>query len=133
MQKTRISCIIISCLLSSISLWGQSREELAAMRQVMPVPQAETPYWQTLKTENNNEVEWVATQMFVMYKVLISSQDGQKCSFHPSCSEYALKVVKQKGILEGMLATFDRLTRCNGLSPEWYEVDRERRVLIDQP
>ena len=83
MQKTRISCIIISCLLSSVTLWAQSSDELAAMRQVMPVPQAEAPYWQNLKTENNNEVEWVATQMFVMYKVLISSQDGQKCSFHP--------------------------------------------------
>lgn len=103
------------------------------MRQVIPVPQAEQPYWEDLKTESSNEVEWVATQMFGFYKSFISSQDGQKCSFHPSCSEYAILVVKQRGILEGMLATFDRLTRCNGLSPEWYEVDQERRVLIDHP
>lgn len=133
MPMTRASVIIISCLLSSLGLSAQSPEEIAVMRQVMPVPQAEPPYWDSFKTQNDNEVEWVATQMFVLYKALISSQDGQKCSFHPSCSEYALQVVKKKGMLEGMLATFDRLTRCNGLSPEWYEIDPERRVLIDHP
>ncbi|MEL7342025.1 MAG: membrane protein insertion efficiency factor YidD, partial [Bacteroidota bacterium] len=131
MPKTPISVIIISCLLSSLSLSAQTTTDISAMRQVIPVPQAEPPYWEELKTESSNEVEWVATQMFGFYKSFISSQDGQKCSFHLSCSEYAILVVKQRGILEGMLATFDRLTRCNGLSPEWYEIDQQRGVLID--
>jgi hypothetical protein len=32
-----------------------------------------------------------------------------------------------------MLATLDRLQRCNGLSPEKYEIDIERQLLIDFP
>lgn len=33
----------------------------------------------------------------------------------------------------GGIKTMDRLTRCNGLSPQKYEVDEKAKLLIDKP
>lgn len=81
--------------------------------------------------QNTNELQFVMSGLFLFYKEFISSQDSQSCSFTPSCSEYALQAVKQQGIFKGMLNGFDRLSRCNSLSPEKYEVDPETRLLLD--
>lgn len=85
-------------------------------------------------TKNNtNELEVVFTGLFLFYKFAFSSQDANKCTFHPSCSEYGLIAVKKHGAPLGILSTLDRLQRCNGLSPELYLFDQERLLLIDHP
>lgn len=81
--------------------------------------------------QNTNELEAVFSGLFLFYKSFFSSQDNQRCSFHPSCSEYGLEAVKKFGVLRGMVSTFDRLTRCNGFSPRQYEIDFEHRRLKD--
>lgn len=90
------------------------------------------PKWEAAKN-NRNELQMVFSGLFLFYKFAISSQDYNRCAFHPSCSEFGLLAVKKHGALIGMLATLDRLQRCNGLSPENYETDPVRMVLIDQP
>jgi putative component of membrane protein insertase Oxa1/YidC/SpoIIIJ protein YidD len=90
------------------------------------------PKWEAAKN-NRNELQMVFSSLFLLYKFAISSQDYNRCAFHPSCSEFGLLAVKKHGALIGMLATLDRLQRCNGLSPENYETDPVRMVLIDQP
>ncbi len=92
----------------------------------------EKPKWEAAKN-NRNELQMMFSGLFLFYKFAISSQDYNKCAFHPSCSEFGLLAVKKHGALLGMLATLDRLQRCNGMSPENYEMDSERMVLIDQP
>ncbi len=86
-----------------------------------------------LAKNNTNELQFIFSGLFLFYKFAISSQDSNKCSFHPSCSEYGLLAVKKYGTIFGMLATLDRLQRCNGLSPELYEVDKQKMILIDHP
>ena len=88
--------------------------------------------WEAAKN-NRNELQMVFSGLFLFYKFAISSQDYNRCAFHPSCSEFGLLAVKKHGALIGMLATLDRLQRCNGMSPENYETDPVRMVLIDQP
>lgn len=83
--------------------------------------------------KNSNEIEFIFSGLYLFYKYTFSSQDNNKCAFHPSCSDFGLLAVKKYGAIKGMLATLDRLQRCNGFSPELYEVDMERRVLIDEP
>jgi hypothetical protein len=83
--------------------------------------------------ECSNEPQVIMTGLFVGYKSLFSSQDQKSCTFTPSCSEYAILTIRKKGILEGFLDAIDRLTRCNGLSPENYETDTELNLLIDTP
>jgi putative membrane protein insertion efficiency factor len=85
----------------------------------------------SLSQKNTNELQWIFSGLFLAYKSFISSQDYQRCSFHPSCSEYGLEAVKKLGVIRGLMCTCDRLTRCNGFSPDQYEIDMERRVLKD--
>lgn len=69
---------------------------------------------------------------FRFYKKYISSQDANSCTFHPSCSEYATLIIARKGLFMGGMLTFDRLSRCNGLSPEKYRKDIQTNLLIDE-
>jgi uncharacterized protein len=39
------------------------------------------------------------------------------CRFSPSCSDYSIEVVRRHGIRQGLLLTFDRLSRCNHNTP----------------
>lgn len=84
-----------------------------------------------LSKENSNELQTVLSGLFLVYKSFFSSQDNQRCSFHPSCSEYGLEAVKKLGVVRGVICTCDRLTRCNGFSPRQYEIDLDRRILKD--
>lgn len=80
---------------------------------------------------NNSTMEIVLSSLFLFYKQVVSSQDSQSCSFSPSCSVYAVETIKKQGFFLGLLDTFDRLTRCNGLSPEQYHIDYQQKLLID--
>lgn len=66
-----------------------------------------------------NEIRMIASAAYHFYKAFISSQDANNCAFHPSCSTYAYETIKLNGLL-GIFDAFDRLTRCNGFSPEKY-------------
>jgi putative component of membrane protein insertase Oxa1/YidC/SpoIIIJ protein YidD len=68
---------------------------------------------------------------YLFYKYFISSQDGHACSFHPSCANYAFGAVTEKGLFPGILITFDRLTRCNGMNREDYEWHMETGRIYD--
>jgi len=85
----------------------------------------------SLSRDNPNELQTVLSGLFLVYKSFFSSQDNQRCSFHPSCSEFGLEAVKKLGVVRGIICTCDRLTRCNGFSPEQYEIDIERLRLND--
>jgi uncharacterized protein len=82
--------------------------------------------------QSDTEVELLYTGLFVGYKKFISSQDGSTCSFHPSCSEYAVQSIKKHGLIKGVMMFFDRYTRCNSLSPGFYKVDKERMRYVDE-
>lgn len=85
-------------------------------------------------SKNQNEFELVFSGLFVFYKSFFSSQDiPGACSFSPSCSEYGLISVKKYGIFRGILSTFDRLTRCHGMSSGNYSVDIATGKFIDMP
>lgn len=129
-MKTIFTIFLCLLLCLSNSVQGQSinPQEFSTTFYQAPVK----AHWEF--TENNtNELQIIFSGLFLFYKFAISSQDSNKCSFHPSCSEYGLLAVKKYGTIFGMLATLDRLQRCNGLSPELYEVDQQKMILIDHP
>ena len=47
------------------------------------------------------------------YRVLVSPLLGQRCKYHPSCSQYALDALREFGILRGVALACWRLLRCN--------------------
>jgi uncharacterized protein len=128
-MKLITATLFLSSSLLSLSLHGQTSDEKKALRMVLTLPPAKPVYRET--QQNKNEIQAVFSGLFLLYKTVVSSQDSYRCSFYPSCSEYGLLAVKHLGVAQGMLSTFDRLTRCNGLSPEKYTIDAERAVFID--
>ena len=81
--------------------------------------------------DNTNEVQMLFSGLFLLYKFCFSSQDGASCGFTPSCSEYGILAVKKQGLILGVTSTFDRLSRCNGLSPEKYGFYPNTHLLHD--
>lgn len=120
MVKTTKVCIALF-LLNSCSLFAypQTIVEMSYLKSDQSSTRSKKSYLATTK-DNRNEIEFVLSGLLRFYKNFISSQDGNSCTFSPSCSEYALMAVKQVGLIEGGAATFDRITRCNGLSPDKY-------------
>ncbi len=116
-------------VLSSSICLGQTKEDVALSSKMMnrAAPKSK---WEFAKN-NTNELQMLFSGLFLGYKSLLSSQDGASCTFTPSCSEYGMIAVKKKGVLLGTISTFDRLTRCNGLSPEKYARDTKTGLYID--
>lgn len=73
------------------------------------------------------------TGLYGFYKRFISSQDGQVCTFYPSCSLYSKGAIRKNGLLIGLFLTADRLCRCNGHSDNGYEYRPEDGKPIDLP
>jgi len=82
-------------------------------------------------TPDVNEIDKSFKFTFAFYSKFISSQDGSLCRFYPTCSGYCLQAISKNGPIVGLIQAADRFTRCNGLSPHKYEIDRDRKRLID--
>lgn len=125
--------VIAFLLLSLLGLSNNGFAQLSASKygNIIPDGNRKIEYWQA--KNNRNEVQAAFSGLFLFYKNFISSQDLTVCTFTPSCSEYGILAVKSHGVIKGGLLTMDRLTRCNGLSPEKYEVDKSQMLLKDDP
>lgn len=120
-------------LLALTGLSAQNSEDLGFAR-VLAAEKHKPGAYTTFKEHiqgNQNEIQTVFSALFFMYKEVLSSQDANRCAFYPSCSLYGIMAVKQQGLIKGGIMTLDRLTRCNGLSPEKYEIDTKKRALVD--
>ncbi len=66
------------------------------------------------------------------YQYLISPLLGNRCRFHPSCSEYMIEAVRKFGVLKGVYLGFKRLARCQpmcegGFDPVPENLDTDKR------
>lgn len=129
-MKTKFTIILFLLLAQSNLIKAQSKEEVNALRGVIQTAQKKT--YKEAKG-NKNEVQYLFSGLFLFYKTFFSSQDLTVCTFTPSCSEFGILAVKKSGLVMGGIKTMDRLTRCNGLSPEKYEIDYKAKLLIDKP
>ena len=80
--------------------------------------------------EFENEFKLIFSAIYHFYKSFVSSQDANNCAFHPSCSTYTFETIRENGVL-GIFDAFDRLTRCNGFSPEKYTKHQHSEQLYD--
>jgi putative component of membrane protein insertase Oxa1/YidC/SpoIIIJ protein YidD len=126
----KMKFIVISCLFLGLSVL-KSEAQFSKYRNVLPSGNLKLEYAQA--KNNKNEIQVAFSGLFLMYKTFFSSQDLTVCTFTPSCSEYGILAVKQFGMVKGGVMTMDRLTRCNGLSPQNYEVDKKTFLLKDDP
>jgi len=122
-----ITTIFLTGIANSQDLIERDIERLAGSFK------AEAQHDKNVNTERldfKNEFRLLISTAYVLYKSFISSQDANNCAFHPSCSTYAYQSIKTNGIL-GIFDAFDRLTRCNGFSPEKYPAYKNTRQFYD--
>lgn len=107
---------------------AQEKDEAERIKNLFPVKNKKEVIKTT--TDWSNELMLILTVGFNIYKKNISSQDALNCAFYPSCSSYALETIKVNGII-GIFDAVDRLTRCNGFSPEKYDQHPESHRFYD--
>lgn len=125
--KTIISIITISAAFTC-NLHAQNLAEVNSFRNLFKPVEGRPDY--SLRVDTKNEFRLVLTGGFALYKIFISSQDAMRCTFYPSCSVYALNTIKTNGPI-GILDAIDRLTRCNGISPEKYHIHEPSQRFYD--
>jgi putative component of membrane protein insertase Oxa1/YidC/SpoIIIJ protein YidD len=127
MKKVGVS--VFCYLLLSITTFAQTPDEIKSMR-IQHSSSSESIYIDSSRI-NNSEYDFVAGLLFRFYKSHISSQDIGSCVFQPSCSEYALLAIKKQGLIIGSINFFDRLTRCNKNTSEYYPIKAENGLRPD--
>ena len=94
-------------------------------------PPAETGKSRLELRDSTSELEMAGLTLLRLYQVVLSSQDGPRCMFHPCCSEYAKQVLIMHGTVAGTLLAIDRYLRCNGVDRDLYPYDPTLRKLLD--
>jgi len=112
------------------SILAQDKADLELVGKLYEVNNPKANY-KELTRNNTNEIQFIASGLLLFYKSVISSQDGNHCSFYPSCSIYAIESIKKKGFTLGFAAAMDRLSRCNRLSPGNYEKYKDTQLFSD--
>ncbi len=51
--------------------------------------------------------------LMYVYQRMISPQMPSECLYHTSCSAFSKSLITEYGLLKGLVATADRLMRCN--------------------
>ena len=121
-------CILTGLIIFSQNSSAQSQDDLRTLNKLFSVEKEAKKIPVKINTEN--ELQLILTTGFSFYKKYVSPQDALSCSFYPSCSAYALQTLQVNGIF-GIFDAIDRLTRCNGFSPEKYETHQNSHLFYD--
>ena len=128
MMKLKTACIFIGFLCINLSVSAQITADFDFLRSLDKPSESENFEF---TTEVNNEIEFLAANLFVFYKKFVSSQDAMSCGFHPSCSVYGSDAVKRFGFAKGMSETFDRISRCHNFNRKEYPIYPENGLKYD--
>lgn len=55
------------------------------------------------------------------YQKIVSHYFVRSCRYAPTCSQYAVEALEERGVLRGVAATLWRILRCNPLSSGGYD------------
>ena len=60
------------------------------------------------------------------YQKMVSPWLGQRCRFHPSCSNYCIEALQQHGMVFGLWLGLKRICKCHPLHPGGHDPVPER-------
>jgi uncharacterized protein len=63
-----------------------------------------------------------------VYRVVVSPAIPRRCKYEPTCSRYAAEVIRDYGILRGLVLAAWRLLRCNPWSYGGYDPVQAQRL-----
>jgi uncharacterized protein len=73
-------------------------------------------------------LRWVVLAPIVVYQRAISPALPRRCKYEPTCSAYAVRAIRDYGILRGLVLAGWRLLRCNPWSHGGYDPVSAQRV-----
>ena len=66
-------------------------------------------------------LQWLAISLIRLYQLLLSPLLGQRCRFHPSCSQYTMEAIRLHGVIKGIWLGIKRLLKCHPLHAGGYD------------
>ena len=130
--KTVSFCIFILCCSLGGLTQNTDKYGLNEISHLFEVHEHKAPKYKSESLKPKNELEFLMASGFNLYKGFFSSQDNPSCVFHPSCSEYSVQALQQKGLMLGTLYTFDRLSRCHRFTkPDQYVFEPSKQRFYD--
>ncbi|MEI6891400.1 MAG: membrane protein insertion efficiency factor YidD [Pontiella sp.] len=61
------------------------------------------------------------------YQKIISPYLGSHCRFHPTCSQYCIEALKQRGMVYGLWLGVTRILKCHPFHPGGIDPIPERK------
>ncbi|MDF7801506.1 membrane protein insertion efficiency factor YidD [Pontiellaceae bacterium B1224] len=61
------------------------------------------------------------------YQKIISPYLGQRCRFHPTCSNYCIEALRQHGMVCGLWLGVKRISKCHPFHPGGVDPVPERK------
>ena len=75
-----------------------------------------------------NSLKTFFISLIKFYKIFLSPFLGTNCRYVPTCSDYAIQAIEQKGIIKGIYISFKRVLRCHPFGSSGYDpVSNKRR------
>ena len=69
----------------------------------------------------------VAILLVKGYQKILSPWLGQRCRFHPSCSNYCIEALQQHGMVRGLWLGLKRILKCQPFHSGGYDPVPERK------
>ena len=75
-----------------------------------------------------NALKTFFISLIKFYKIFLSPFLGANCRYIPTCSDYAIQAIEQKGIIKGIYISVKRMLRCHPFGGSGYNpVSNKRR------
>ena len=75
-----------------------------------------------------NSLKTFFISLIKFYKIFLSPFLGANCRYIPTCSDYAIQSIEQKGIIKGLYYSFKRILKCHPFGGSGYDpVSNKRR------
>ena len=73
-----------------------------------------------------NSLKTFFISLIKFYKIFLSPFLGANCRYIPTCSDYAIQAIEQKGIIKGIYISFKRVLRCHPFGSSGYDPVRNK-------
>ena len=75
-----------------------------------------------------NALKTFFISLIKFYKIFLSPFLGANCRYIPTCSDYTIQAIEQKGIIKGIYISVKRMLRCHPFGGSGYNpVSNKRR------
>jgi putative component of membrane protein insertase Oxa1/YidC/SpoIIIJ protein YidD len=120
MKRNHLKLIILIIFLAKALVFGQSKYPADTL----------------LVSKNTSIIKKIGILPISGFQRISYNFKSMNCQFHPSCSNYGAKAIKEFGVIRGSFIASDRIVRCNPTALEYHlkhggDINKETLQLND--